>query len=157
MGRIEKSVYRNIGVFSVVPAFGSYAQAVIKDNIFTALLALFFIIYIDICMHHGKNIEIKKMVILFLVGMMVCLTRNNGVYIVIPSMVCLILYVQKERSRYVILLICLMVCYQGLEGYVAPQLGVKGSVKEVLSIPFQQTARYIKEYPEEVTLKEKKL
>ena len=104
-----------------------------------------------------KNIEIKKMVILFLVGMMVCLSRNNGVYIVIPSMVCLTLYVQKERSRYVILLICLMVCYQGLEGYVAPQLGVeKGSVKEVLSIPFQQTARYIKEYPEEVTLKEKK-
>jgi len=97
------------------------------------------------------------MVILFLVGMMVCLSRNNGVYIVIPSMVCLTLYVQKERSRYVILLICLMVCYQGLEGYVAPQLGVeKGSVKEVLSIPFQQTARYIKEYPEEVTLKEKK-
>ena len=40
---------------------------------------------------------------------------------------------------------------------MAPQLGVeKGSVKEVLSIPFQQTARYIKEYPEEVTLKEKK-
>ena len=78
------------------------------------------------------------MVILFLVGMMVCLSRNNGVYIVIPSMVCLTLYVQKERSRYVILLICLMVCYQGLEGYVAPQLGVeKGSVKEVLSIPFQ--------------------
>lgn len=57
------------------------------------------------------------MVILFLVGMMVCLSRNNGVYIVILSMVCLILYVQKERSRYVILLICLMVCYQGLEGY----------------------------------------
>ena len=143
--------------FSVVPAFGGYAQAVIKDNIFTALLALFFIIYIDICIQHGKNIEIKKMVILFLVGMMVCLSRNNGVYIVIPSMVCLTLYVQKERSRYVILLICLMVCYQGLEGYVAPQLGVeKGSVKEVLSIPFQQTARYIKEYPEEVTLKEKK-
>ena len=47
-----------------------------------------------------------------------------------------------------------MVCYQGLEGYVAPQLGVKkGSVKEVLSIPFQQTARYIKEYPEEKSYK----
>ena len=156
-GASKKVYIGTLVFFSVVPAFGGYAQAVIKDNIFTALLALFFIIYIDICIQHGKNIEIKKMVILFLVGMMVCLSRNNGVYIVIPSMVCLTLYVQKERSRYVILLICLMVCYQGLEGYVAPQLGVeKGSVKEVLSIPFQQTARYIKEYPEEVTLKEKK-
>ena len=81
-GASKKVYIGTLVFFSVVPAFGGYAQAVIKDNIFTALLALFFIIYIDICIQHGKNIEIKKMVILFLVGMMVCLSRNNGVYIV---------------------------------------------------------------------------
>ena len=142
--------------FSIVPVFGGYAQAVIKDNIFSALLALFFTIYIDICIQHETAIGIKKMIALFLVGILVCLSRNNGVYVVIPSMVCLILYMQKEKSRYVIFMICLVVCYQGIEGCVAPKLGVeKGSVKEMLSIPFQQTARYIKEYPDEVTLKEK--
>lgn len=153
----SKKVYIGALVFfSIVPVFGGYAQAVIKDNIFSALLALFFTIYIDICMQHETAIGIKKMIALFLVGILVCLSRNNGVYVVIPSMVCLILYMQKEKSRYVIFMICLVVCYQGIEGCVAPKLGVeKGSVKEMLSIPFQQTARYIKEYPDEVTLKEK--
>ena len=79
------------------------------------------------------------MIALFLVGILVCLSRNNGVYVVIPSMVCLILYMQKEKSRYVIFMICLVVCYQGIEGCVAPKLGVeKGSVKEMLSIPFNR-------------------
>ena len=47
-GASKKVYIGTLVFFSVVPAFGSYAQAVIKDNIFTALLALFFIIYIDI-------------------------------------------------------------------------------------------------------------
>lgn len=46
--------------FSIVPVFGGYAQAVIKDNIFSALLALFFTIYIDICIQHETAIGIKK-------------------------------------------------------------------------------------------------
>ena len=155
-GTSKKIYIGTLAFFSIVPAFGGYAQAIIKDNIFSALLALFFAIYIDICIQCGNSVEIKKMISLFLVGILVCLSRNNGTYIVIPSIICLILYMKKEKSRYVILLICLIVCYQGLEGYVAPQLGVeKGSVKEMLSIPFQQTARYIKEYPEEVTSQEK--
>lgn len=39
------------------------------------------------------------MIALFLVGILVCLSRNNGVYVVIPSMVCLILYMQKEKKQ----------------------------------------------------------
>lgn len=47
--------------------------------------------------------------------------------------------------------------YQFAEGPLASAAGVEpGSVKEMLSVPFQQTARYLKEYPDDVTSKERK-
>ena len=43
--------------------------------------------------------------------------------------------------------------YQFAEGPLASAAGVEpGSVKEMLSVPFQQTARYLKEYPDDVRL-----
>ncbi len=36
-------------LFAFVPIFGSYAQAVIKDGLYTAVITLYFAVYIDIC------------------------------------------------------------------------------------------------------------
>ena len=152
-----------LAFFSLIPIFGAYAQAVIKDSLFTAFFALFFVDYIDICVTYFKNLSLhgirKNFSTLFIIELLVCLTRNNGIYIVILADILLPLFIVKKKDKIiaVFLLICIAVSFVVVDKPIATAVGVTpGSVKEVLSIPFQQTARYIQEYPEEITDEEKK-
>lgn len=71
-------LFGTVLLFAFVPIFGSYAQAVIKDGLYTAVITLYFAVYIDICHSFSK----RKAVYLFLLGISVCLTRNNGIHLV---------------------------------------------------------------------------
>ena len=152
----------SLSFFAIVPAFGSYAQAVMKDGLFSAFFSLFFAYYIDICVSYFKKQELKKLrktfVILFTIELLVCLTRNNGIYMIIPADIFLLFFTVKRQEKLsaVALAVCVAVCFTIIDKPIASTFGVKeGPVKEIFSIPFQQTARYIQEYPNEVTLEEK--
>lgn len=143
--------------FAVVPIFGAYAQAVVKDGIFTAFVALFMTLYADCCLSclnimPESNMK-KRMLVLFVVGFLVCITRTNGVYIVLPANVLLFFFLGKGKRKYALLLtVTLIVSYYGIDKKLASSLGVEpGSVKEMLSIPLQQTARYFRDYPDDIT------
>lgn len=152
----------SIACFAILPPFGAYAQAILKDGIFTALFALFFVLYADICIAYVRKVPSqslrKALVTLFFVEMAVCLTRNNGIYMVLPTDVLLLPFVVRGQKKAVATLtLCVALGYFLIEGVIAPVVGVKpGSPKEMLSIPFQQTARYVKEYPKDVRQGEKK-
>ena len=76
---------------------------------------------------------------------------------VFVSMVFLIFFVAK-RQRLVVLALAIAVfgCYSVSEKAVAPALGISSiSSRVYFSIPFQQTARYVRSYPEDVTEEEK--
>ena len=54
------------------------------------------------------------------------------------------------------MLFCLLISFCGIDKGLSSYLGVlPGSAKEMLSIPFQQTARYVTKYSDEVTEEEK--
>lgn len=147
-------LFGTILMFAFVPIFGSYAQAVIKDGLYTAVITLYFAVYIDTC----RSFSTKKIVYLFLLGISVCLTRNNGIHLVLPSLILMFFLLVKSARKYALILaVCVFACYLGVEKGVAPALGVApGSRCEMLSVPFQQTARYLREYPDDVTASEKK-
>lgn len=147
-------LFGTVLLFAFVPIFGSYAQAVIKDGLYTAVITLYFAVYIDICHSFSK----RKAVYLFLLGISVCLTRNNGIHLVLPSLILLFFFLVKGARKYAfIVAVCVFACYLGVEKGAAPALGVApGSRCEMLSVPFQQTARYLREYPDDVTASEKK-
>ncbi len=146
--------------FSVVPVFGAYAQALIKDGIFMAFVALFITLYTECCLsclHIIPKIDIKKqMCFLFIVGFIVCLTRKNGIYMVLPADVLLCVFFDKGKKRVALLLSALLaLSYFSVNEKIPAAIGIEpGSVKEMLSIPFQQTARYLKEYPDDITEEE---
>ena len=150
-----------LAFFVILLAFGSYAQALMKDGLFSALFALFFVYYIDLCIAYIRKKDIgdarKKFIALFVIELLVCLTRNNGIYMVIPADILLLFFTVKKKKIFAVLLtVCVAVSFTVIEKPVASALGVKdGSPKEMLSIPFQQTARYLKEYPNDVTEEEK--
>lgn len=77
---------------------------------------------------------------------------------IIPANILLLFFTIKGRKKYVILLtLCLLLSYYCIDSRLAAAVGVApGSDKEMLSIPFQQTARYLKEYPDDVTESEEK-
>ena len=110
--------------------------------------------YIDNC----YSFSVKKLVYLFILGVSVCLTRNNGIHLILPSLLLLFFLLVKGARRYALILaVCVLGCYLGVEKGAAPALGVApGSRSEMLSVPFQQTARYLREYPDDVTAGEKK-
>ncbi len=147
--------------FGLMPMFGTYAQTVIKDSMFSAVFALYMALYAECAIpalqkRSGKRLS-SQLIQLAIVGILTCFCRNNGIYMVFVSMVFLIFFVAK-RQRLVVLALAIAVfgCYSVSEKAVAPALGISSiSSRVYFSIPFQQTARYVRSYPEDVTEEEK--
>lgn len=147
--------------YAVVPLFGMYAHAVIKDSLFFAFFALYMVEYIEICRRKvsDESQKMTKEIVFFtLCSILVCLCRNNGIHVVFPANLCLIFTIGK-KSKFTLLvsLLAIIFVYGGYKGIMLPALKVSHySAGEILSIPLQQTARYLKYYPSDVTEKERK-
>lgn len=87
-----------------------------------------------------------------------CLSRHNGIYVIIGTLI-ICLFVHKHRFKKIILMLfCILIVYRGFNTLLLSAYGITGtSVSEMMSIPFQQTARYVKEYSGEVTGEEEKI
>lgn len=128
-------------ILGLVPTFGYYSITAVKDTLYTAFLLLFSIKLFDFV----KKDEVKKVdyITLFLTSMLVCLFRNNGFYIVVVTLPFL-LY-KKSKLPIISLLLLVVVSYVSFNNILLPALGISGtSIRETLSIPFQQTARVVK-------------
>ncbi len=136
-------------VFAIVPVFPFYAMSPVKDVIFTCLI-IWYIIFIYKYISLGK---VNPWIIVVLI--LIILFRNNGFHIIILSLPFL-LFVKDGRKKILILTILTLGFYYSYNHYILPSFHItQTSVREVLSIPFQQTARYVKYYGDEVTLEEK--
>lgn len=148
--------------FALLPVFGAYAQALIKDSIFSPLFALFMTLYMECAipaLQRKNEAKLKKqLVILTVVGLLVCFTRNNGIHMVFPAMLLLVFLMAKKERVAALLLSAVVLAGHGVsEKVVAPALGIEPiSSRVFFSIPFQQTARYLRSYPEDVTTEEKR-
>jgi hypothetical protein len=145
-----------LALFIVVPIWPNIADAFIKDALFLLLFILFCTMLVEICVL-GKRITVSYALALTFTALMCCLVRSNGIAIVLPSLIGTAI-VSKENTRYISILIMAAV---GLFVVVwtflmLPALHIPGtSASEGLSIPYQQTARYVKDYPDEVTSEER--
>lgn len=85
------------------------------------------------------------------------LLRNSGLYELLPVLLVLALYLKRTDRRRLLLSLCaVLAIYSGVTKGLYPSLGIEeGSIKEALSIPFQQTALYVNRFPDEVTEEEK--
>lgn len=65
---------------------------------------------------------------------------------------------KSYKKSVAFMLALIMLLYYGMNAWVYPMLNVqKGSTREMLSLPFQQTARYLRDNPQDVTEDEKKI
>lgn len=141
-------------IYAVVPVFPFYAMSAVKDTFFSCFIILYVIQLFDII--RKKAYSNKQLVCLLIIIFMMILFRNNGIHVFLLSFPFVFLVLKKLwKKNLVILIITLLFsyCYSNI---VLPAFKITdGSIREMLSIPFQQTARYVKYHEEDISLEEK--
>ena len=138
--------------FAFTPFWGTYAQWFEKDLLYAEITVLQAVYLMSVL--KKKECAGKDMAGLIVFSVLSCLLRNNGIYAIAPAMLLLSFYLKgKERKKAFLALLATVAIYELITvvGYrVVIDVG-KPAASEGLSVPFQQTARYVCEYEDEVT------
>lgn len=138
--------------FAFTPFWGTYAQWFEKDLLYAEAAALQTVLMLE--MIRTRNCTVKNALPLTLCGLLAALLRNNGIYAIVPALLLLAFWLKgAERKRMLLVLLATIVLFKGITGGIyGSLLGItKPALSEAFSIPFQQTARYVCEYGDEVT------
>ena len=145
--------------FAFTPVWGAYAKHAFKDTIGAGLFCWFIHLLIDILQRirsgklHGANC--LEYAAAMLLG---CLFRNNTIYVTAPITILLIVLCLKKKQglKAAFALFLGILLFLTWEGCVFNVLKVeRGSAREMLSLPFQQTARTVKLHVGELTDEER--
>lgn len=159
-GMSKKMVGLTYAFFALFPLFPLWGMSLFKDTPFTiALLVMTILLYDAFRNPHGFT-KFKYFALSVFV-MLLMLVRNNGFYLVLLLVLFVIIHFRKDKKFLLkigcVLIIPLIIFKFGYQGLFFDAMGInQGSPREMLSVPFQQTARYISEYGDEITPEEEK-
>lgn len=146
----------SVAVYAVATIYSNYISTIVKDVLFSCLTVLFIALMTEeLFLPHSR----KRCAALCAAAILMAIARNNGIYVLMGCGIIFAVYVLLTRKRrYAGLLLALAVAWGAHSLYkdaLLPALGVaEGPFAEVMSIPFQQTARYVRDYPDDVTPEE---
>ncbi len=139
-----------LAIYALVPVFPFYAMSGVKDVIFSSMVIL-YLIMLHKTLHLDK-ITFKEGLKLVLVMLLVILFRNNGLYVVALSFPFLILVNKRGWKPLLIVLLITLGLSTTYSKVILPYFKITpGSIREMLSIPFQQTARLVKYHSEDIS------
>jgi len=145
-------IFITLLIYSLVPLFAFYSITAVKDVIFSSLILLYVIKIYDIIKYKQS---LKKYILFGLLILLIILFRNNGMYTILLSLPFL-LFKKEIRIPIFIVLVCNICLYLGYNKVLLPHFEIANtSIREVLSVPFQQTARHVKYYPSDITDEDK--
>lgn len=150
-----------LGIYICSPMYSNMVTTVIKDIPFVAVFVWYMILLAELCLHGEKRKQAGFWVAFVGVQVLVSVLRNNGFYVVVLSgvMLCLIWWKQsdkKARLQNICYMLVVPVVLSKLLGFLL-LVGLsaqEGKAAEIFSLPFQQTARYLQLYRQEVTPQE---
>ena len=141
-----------------LPIFPLYSICMVKDTIYAALCLLFILMMYEVMRTKGEALgKVSFGVMLFVTGLLMMLTKVYGMYILVIVSVWYLLRYRRYWKRILLSLAVPVFLYQCIFIKILfPALNVApGGVQEGLSVPIQQTARYVTEYGDEVTAEER--
>ena len=148
-------VIASLLIYSLVPVFPFYAMSAVKDVIFGSLIII-YITFIYNLLKSEKKYVIKDYFKIIILIILMCLFRNNGIHIFILSFPLLIIFNKKLRKNLLLVFVISLGLYFSYSKIALPYFKITpGSIRETLSIPFQQTARYVEEHKEDLSTKDK--
>ena len=148
-----------LGIYCLVPMFPFYAVTNVKDTLYTALIILYIIKLYDIIkFYKNDKIPIRQMILMILLMIGVSLTRNNGIYVIAVSFLFVIPYSKVNLKKMSIVFLICILSYITYSKVILPYFKIPDtSIREMLSVPFQQTARYVKKYDNEISSEDKEV
>lgn len=146
-----------MAAFALLPIGPMYCVTLGKDTLHTAMLLLLLVMTVEwsrglVRYNAGRWLAYAATALLG------CLWRNNGVYVVVPSLLLFSLCLAKRRQRLWALGIaaCLLAAVGLLNRAVVPALGiVDNTASGIYSVCFQQTARTVRDHGDELTEQER--
>lgn len=155
IGLNTKYLFIVLLIYALVPVFPMYTITCVKDVFFGCYIILFSS-YLHLLLK--DKLKWYQVIIIGLLALLMSISRNNGIYVVILTLVPL-LFIKFNLKKYIILsLVLSIMTYYGYDKVVLPYFKVTPtSVREALSIPFQQTARYVRDHEDLVTDDEKEI
>ncbi|KAA8830637.1 DUF6020 family protein [Bifidobacterium tissieri] len=137
----------------VFPTIPMYAQTMAKDMIFAWIWLLFLVCYAEIGRTQGEVLLDNAFSAIFMLDItLMMLTKKTGIYLLLISGFAMFLYI-KRKIRFLVLVGSSVAVFSILwSSLLLPSLGIaKGESREMLSLPSQQVAYYIKAHKEEMT------
>lgn len=150
-------------IFAIMPAFPRNATAVCKDSNHTFyFMFMVWLIFKTIDLKDKIWTESKNryLILLWVLAILfVAFSKKSGVYVVILTIPFLLIYLRKYTKVLISVLIATILglgIYYGGEYAIENVLDIgNDNTKEMYSIPFQQTARFVRDYGDDVTMEER--
>lgn len=144
-------------LYCLTPVYSNIASTALKDVPYSACVIV-YVVWLALLLERPGRIGDRKFVIsFFFIQLGVILLRNNGMYVILLSGIAAFLYLygkygRRERLRSLfalfggsVLTARLILSLLAFACSASP-----GSMGEMMSLPFQQTARYLQLYREEI-------
>lgn len=142
--------------FCFFPWIPRYAVTVTKDTLFADFLLLYLLKILDIVYEKADRIKPAYKAELSVYAVLLFLLRKNGLYVVILSLPWLLRFNRKWMKPIITILCCVFLSKFIYSNVILPAAEITdGSIREALSVPLQQTGRYLQYYADEVTEQEK--
>ncbi|MBE5885539.1 MAG: hypothetical protein E7284_03945 [Lachnospiraceae bacterium] len=143
--------------FGLTPIWGAYVQWFQKDFLYTVFIVLLVTLISEVIF--DRTCSWKMFSFICITGVITSLLRNNGIFVIVPTLIAAGFYLKGiDRKKIISSLIIIFVCFELVTNVLYPAIGIgKSSTSETLGVMFQATARYVQEYPGEVTEYEKEV
>ena len=155
-------------IAAISPFYNSYVTTIVKDTPYSFAVLLYMVELVYMHMDWKKYWKSLGHIFLFIMSnIAMILFRHNGKYILAIMLVYLIIRCMIRKKEYsikgiitgIVLLVLPLLLAEGISNVVINHYGVTvqegESMRESLSLPFQQTARYAKYYDAETPEEEK--
>ena len=131
--------------FAFTPIIIDYAIAAVKDKLFGVILMLLIPVTYRLAQERFSNLKLVNMASFLLLCIAMMWTRNNGSYIFIAFVGCILLLMQGSKTKFLKLIIPVLIIG------MAPSLIMGSNFTEGLGVPLQQICRVValnRELPE---------
>ncbi|MFI3175894.1 MAG: DUF6020 family protein [Eubacteriales bacterium] len=146
-GASRELVVLTILYFACNPAIALYSVYITKDIFFSSALLLFVLYIHDVVQSKGAELRNRGRFLPFiLICLAVIFLRNNGIYIVVGTLILLMLVYQTEWKRLGVTLGISLIVALMVNGPIYTALNIApSSFAESMSIPLQQVGQVIVE------------
>lgn len=152
---ISRKVWTSLLLFyAATPFWACFAQWFEKDFIYAQAFTLCLAFVLPVL--EKRRCKMTDALRIGAVALIAILLRKTGAYELTPALLLLVIWLRKrDRVRMLAAALAAVIFSSCVNNVLYPALNIKGaSVAEALNIPFLQTARYVNQFPDEITKEE---